>query len=238
MKGCLKSTSFKKQLPRFFADEWQSIHYASILQDNEIYLDIPGSCYRFSVHDGAVVREEVPTLVNNHEEADTKVILHALSADEEGKDIVIRGSDTDIAVIVLHHCVKFKSKLYMDVETTNKRRRCVSLSNVAAAIGEDMCGALPGLHAFTGTDYTSAFVRKGKIKPYKLLEKNQSNIVAFNALSSSSPLSDTEKETINKFTAVLYLANEGTDLDNWCVKKFEHMRQRKQANPFFLDYEE
>lgn len=39
-------------------------------------------------------------------------------------------------------------------------------------VGEDLCLALPALHAFTWCDTTSAFVRKGKMRPLKLLKKD------------------------------------------------------------------
>ena len=43
----------------------------------------------------------------------------------------------------------------------------------------DHCPALPGFHAFTGSDYTASFSRKGKVRPLALLEKNQNAIEMF-----------------------------------------------------------
>ena len=39
-------------------------------------------------------------------------------------------------------------------------------------MGKTLCCSLPAFHALTGSDYTSAFCRKGKIKPLKYLEKD------------------------------------------------------------------
>ena len=36
----------------------------------------------------------------------------------------------------------------------------------------DHCAALPGFHAFTGSDYTASFSRKGEVRPLALLEQN------------------------------------------------------------------
>ena len=47
-----------------------------------------------------------------------------------------------------------------------------------------MCDALPGFHAFTGSDYTSAFVRKGKVRPFAFLEKDTVAQKAFAQMSS------------------------------------------------------
>lgn len=33
-----------------------------------------------------------------------------------------------------------------------------------------------GLHAFTGSDFTAAFYRKGKLKPLELLEKDAEGV--------------------------------------------------------------
>lgn len=37
-----------------------------------------------------------------------------------------------------------------------------------------LLAAIPGLHEFTGSDFTAAFYRKGKIKPLEILEKDES----------------------------------------------------------------
>ncbi len=40
--------------------------------------------------------------------------------------------------------------------------RYLDINAISGAIGNDMCLALPGMHAFTGCGSTSAFVGKGK----------------------------------------------------------------------------
>ena len=86
-------------------------------------------------------------------------------------NIVVRASDTDVAVILIHHSSKFSSTLWMDTGTVSGRnRRYVNLTRIAENLGQKMCKALPAYHSFTGTDYTSAFVRKGKVKPLKILQ--------------------------------------------------------------------
>ena len=36
------------------------------------------------------------------------------------------------------------------------------MTAIGQSLGEDVCKVLPGMHALTGCDSTSAFVRKGK----------------------------------------------------------------------------
>ena len=100
--------------------------------------------------------------MNNHEEADTKIAFHTKVIDAKAReedDIIVRASDTDIAIILLYHCNKFKSQLWMDFEKT---RRYICITTVYQLLGPPICAALPGFHALTGRDCTSSFVRKGK----------------------------------------------------------------------------
>ena len=51
-----------------------------------------------------VVREGVEDLETNHEEADTLICAHIKSMDDGTvQNVVVRASDTDIAVIMVHH---------------------------------------------------------------------------------------------------------------------------------------
>ena len=44
------------------------------------------------------------------------------------------------------------------------------INSLCKDLGPDKCHALPSFHAFTGTDITSSFFRRGKILPWKLLK--------------------------------------------------------------------
>ena len=62
----------------------------------------------------------------------------------------------------------------MDCGTENKRRY-INITSIVNALENKQPGlpaAMPGLHAFTGCDFTAAFYRKGKIKPYEILEND------------------------------------------------------------------
>ena len=65
-------------------------------------------------------------------------------------DIVIRASDTNILIILLHHLHRMTSTIiWIDVGTTSKgNRRYVNVTSIGTQIGADYCRALPGFHAF------------------------------------------------------------------------------------------
>ena len=111
-----------------------------------------------------------------NEEADTMVCFHARCMDNSGKigNIIVRASDTDIAIILLYHSPTFTATLWMDTGTNARNtRRYINLTAVGEVMGPLLCQSLPAFHAFTGCDYTSAFVRKGKKRPFAKLEKKQ-----------------------------------------------------------------
>ena len=68
-----------------------------------------------------------------------------------------------------------------------KNRRFINVTSIQRSIGSAMCHALPAFHAFTGSDYTSAFVRKGKVRPFATLQKNIEAQKAFGALTEATP---------------------------------------------------
>ena len=87
--------------------------------------------------------------------------------------------------------------LWMDVGTASKNNRhYINLSTIHKELGPHVCAALPAFQAFTGSDYTSSFARKGKIKPFRILEKHPIYQNAFKALADSNIASDTTKQSI------------------------------------------
>ena len=100
--------------------------------------------------------EERYHLTSNQEEADTKVILHSLDVLNNTDMFVYLRSpsgDTDIFVLALG------IRVFYDYGNGD-HRRSIWLSTLE--MGENHSDVHVGFHSFTGTDYTSAFFRKGK----------------------------------------------------------------------------
>lgn len=234
-KKQLERESFKRELPIFLTKDWSSNLYKPLLDDKEVYLGVMGECTRYFVEDGEVHAESVPSLKCNHSEADTRVILHMLEADKSiPGDIVIRASDTDILVLLLHHVHRVSSTVWMEVGTRGQGTlRYVNVTKIAAAIGSGMCAALPGLHAFTGCDYTSAFARKGKSRPYAIVTKSDKFQTAFASLSQAVP-SEEIIQVLRDFVCVLYGARKAVPLNKHRFNVVEKTyRQKSNANhPF------
>ena len=88
-------------------------------------------------------------------------------------NVVVRTADTDVVVIALGCFHQLQDKrIWVESGIQSKNNlRYISINQLFDQLGEPLYKAMPFYHAFTGCDYTSSFNRKGKIKPFKLLEK-------------------------------------------------------------------
>ena len=157
-------------------EEWKDDAYCELLRDKKLYVDIPGICFLFETEGNVMKCRSVEVLSNNHLEADTKTCLHAINADqelEEPGNIVIRACDTDILVIMLYHSYRLKSNVWMDVgHSSNNSRRFINVTKIQKDIGPQVCAALPSFHAFSGSDFTSCFYMKGKVRSIHQFNRN------------------------------------------------------------------
>ena len=109
--------------------------------------------------------EEVPELRSCQEEANTRLLLHAAHAANEGYDaMVISSEDTDVFVLLLAFYENINAGLFQKCGTRT-HTKLVDIGKVSASVGKEVCLALPGLHSFTGCDTVSCLKRKGKSRP-------------------------------------------------------------------------
>ena len=116
----------------------------------------------------------------NHCEADTLIAFHAFTG---VGNILVRASDTDVLFILKgmlgreqRNCgpIADQRRIIMNCGNSNSRRY-IDVSTIVNALESKQAGlaaALPAMHALTGCDYTSAFYRKGKVKPLRILEND------------------------------------------------------------------
>ena len=104
----------------------------------------------------------------NHEEADTRMILHALLSED---DCVICSKDTDVMLLMLFAFAEYEvsHKWYMMYENG----LFANIHKMIEFIGTDICKVLPQYHALTGCDTTSHFFNAGKIKSFKKMLKKE-----------------------------------------------------------------
>ena len=113
------------------------------------------------------IGNNIPMQNCNHEEADTRIVVHVLHALKQGEQtICVRTVDTDVVVILagtFHDLVATQPLADIWVAFgMGKNCRFYQINAICESLGEPQSRALPVFHAFSGCDTTSAFNGKGK----------------------------------------------------------------------------
>ena len=206
-KKFLSSGSNKTNLMKFLAEEWATNHQMTTKMIGHRLLVVTHgeTCTKISVdprdHISVTVVEE---LCSNHEEADTRMFLHASHASNAGhRHILIKSSDTDVEVLACHLQESIHAEVVI-LSGTRSRARLVSVSSVCDTLGVDVCRVLPGLHALTGCDTVSAFAGKGKKAALELVQKDETSRQSICGLGNQIPPSEDDLRAVEKVVCKLY----------------------------------
>lgn len=110
----------------------------------------------------------VTTLNNNHEEADTKIILHATFVSQRLPEcnINIFSPDTDVFILAPSNYEKLSDKTIFETGKGDSKRQ-ICLKPIFEKLGKEKAAALCGLHSISGADITGSFFKKGKLAHFK-----------------------------------------------------------------------
>ena len=98
-----------------------------------------------------------------HEEADTRIFLHAQDAAKEGyRKMMVRTVDTDVVVLGISIMQQLDVTELWIAFGVGKSFRYLSVHSISEALGMDKSRSLSMFHAFTGCDQTSFFSGRGK----------------------------------------------------------------------------
>ena len=164
--------------------------------------------------------QPVMSLESSQEEADTRIILHIgfLLQSNSNSNIVIRSTDTDVFILLLYfYCTQFKSSnlgFILFDKGVGDKRKLVNIGKIASSYPADLILALPGFHAFSGCDSTNAFVRQGKLKPFRLLESNPKYHTSFQILGSSLNVKEDTRTEMEQFTCLMYGSSKIKSVDS------------------------
>ena len=175
------------------------IRCLNILKCNTVVLSGDGYCEIITPR----TCDNCDALKSDQEEADTKVVLHALdiiSSSMENVCIRSPSGDTDIFVIALG-IIEERNRIKFDYgDGTN--RKVVWLDEVNLPYNQSQ--ALLGFHDLTGNDYVSAFYRKGKAVCWKTMVKDPAFVEMFSNLGSEWNLSTSLKTDLERYVCKLY----------------------------------
>eukprot|EP00794_Sanderia_malayensis_P020850 gene20850-biopygen15376 len=197
-KKFLSNGENKERMFELLEDVWVDI--AAEVGERIIYVARGGRCQRISGNGNFIVEG----LATDHEEADTKIAYLAKHAEEQfGEDsvCVVRSSsgDTDIPVILL--AMPFNLHVMID-NGTGKSRKYLDLRQ--SGLSDIQRSALLGMHAFSGNDYVSSMLRKGKQLCWKHIKDSDIFLEVFSSLGTQMELDHHQLQELEKFVCVIF----------------------------------
>lgn len=102
-------------------------------------------------------------------------------------------------ILLIYHVAEHTSSLTV---WNNNSKRYVNTSQLVGHLDLTIFGAFPALRAFTGSDYTSSFMSKGKVKvkALQLITKHEVFREAFANLDHDEVMSSEHVTFIDSFT--------------------------------------
>ena len=113
---------------------------------------------------------DVHILESTHEEADTRIIIHATAACEARLErIVIVSRDTDVLVLVIHFAAQLSRGLWKRTGAA-KQQRFIAVHDIQ--LPPTLRRNIPADHALTGCDTVSQLRGHGKKSTWKTFQKH------------------------------------------------------------------
>ncbi|VVC93252.1 unnamed protein product [Leptidea sinapis] len=207
----LKNFRFKEVFVKFLASHWVDDSFAPILGNKKIY-----QCFSYCSVGNFVVKPEETELACKHEEADTRIVFHISKVPENSK-ILVKASDTDVLIILLGNMHKFPNlHIWLANNSSSKSKNKVEVyincTELSKKLGATLCLALPAFHAYTGCDYTAAFLNKEKLRPLNLLIKNPEIQQVFASLTNPTDIFNENKiDAVQEFTCLIDESDSSDD---------------------------
>lgn len=140
-----------------------------------------------------------------HEEADTRIFLHAKDASQAGlKSIVIRTVDLDVVVLSTANFHKLDLDYLWILFGTGKNVEFIPIHILARELGISKSASLPFFHALTGCDNTSSFAGYGKKSAWQTFIRNPEFTCTFQELSEMPEDPSNCIERVDKFVVLMY----------------------------------
>lgn len=230
----LKNFRFKQALVEILSDHWENDYFSTILQNKKVFITVGEKCFSYYAEGNRVIKTEEKDLECQHEEADTRIIFH-MGKVHPNSTILVKATDTDVLVIILGNIHKFPNAQIWLLGTSKKEQTYTDCTKLASVLGHTLCLSLPAFHAFTGSDYTSAFRYKGKVKPFNILKKNETFQEMFACLTDVTDVYDEDKvDAVQEFTGLIYGIKNCKSVNNARFQIFQKTYANTKNNEKFL----
>ena len=153
---------------------------------------------------------ETNGLKGNHEEADTRIILHAINC--SSNTIVVQARDTDILVLLLAHYNQIGCHDMWLKVGTSKNRKYIPVHNVFNNLPDGSHTSLPSFHALTGSDSTSFIAYHSTQTTFDLFMKH--HLLLDGLGKHIDPPSQDVLNAVEKFVCHIYMVPHAISVDN------------------------
>ena len=200
-KSFLRESTNKTELFNFLAEE-----VGKMTTMNEVIVTREENALPSSSHPSAKVDELAPC---THEEADTRIFLHAWNAARNGhKSLLIEANDTDIVVIALSHMSTFAAmgleKMWVAFGK-GQRTRWIPIHDLASSLGPEKTKGILFFHAFSGCDVVSGFNGKGKKTAWQTWNVCNEASATFAKLSQCPlEIDELDLQVLERFVVLMY----------------------------------
>ena len=204
------STPVPKNWQQFLRVITNKIELFKLLSNELMMVPIPAG-QELVITDGEGVhcntaRNAVNISPCNHEEADSRIMLHITDAAERGfNKILVRTVDTDVVVLAVATVQELGMIEIWVAFGTGKDLRYVPAHEISASLGPRKSLALPVCHAFTGCDTVSHFAHVGKKTAWKVWDTHDAVTAAFCELRGApEEVADEVYSALGRFTKLMY----------------------------------
>ena len=174
---------------------------------------------------------DVEDLQSDHEEADTRLLLHAKYVSEaEAGRIVIQSPDTDVLVLCVAHYSHLSCSEIWFKTGVKDRLRFIPIHNIVHELGLGICNSLLAFHALTGCDSNNSLVGIGKKKAWDVLTQSNVHQESLSLLGQDPLLNETTATKCEAFICDLYPCPRKRAPTIADERRYVVFRQKKQEN--------
>ncbi|XP_065053639.1 uncharacterized protein LOC135682604 [Rhopilema esculentum] len=162
----------------------------------------------------------------NHKVADTRLVLHASL---EAADVVIVSKNTDVLILLIWAYSKLSvCKTWLFKEDHDKY---ADIGVICQFLGNDLCQALPAIHAISGCDTTSYFYKTGKVKIIKKLLSSPSNCQILESFGQDQSLESEKIDNVKEFIrTVVYSGKVGESYVETRIQLYKEMKSKSSSS--------
>ena len=157
------------------------------------------------------------------------MLLHPKHASSDVGKILISSPDTDVFIICFSVHLLIDAELFFLIGVKSSRR-ITDEDKISDYIYEDLnsCDiskdivmkSLIGFHSFTGCDTISTFAGRGKVKPIKLMLKDEKYIKMFSRLGENTRNSTEILHSLTEFVCHMYGWKGYDSVDEICYRMY------------------